>query len=234
MLDDLKQEVFEANLALVEHGLVVLTWGNVSGIDRDQGLVVIKPSGVSYDAMKPSDMVVVDLASGDKVEGELNPSTDTATHLVLYRAWDALGGFVHTHSIYASMFAQACRGIPCFGTTHADHFYGEAPVTRSLTKEEVDEGYEVNTGHVIHERFADLDPVAFPGVLAANHGPFAWGPSVEKAVQNAVALEAIAKMALGTMIVNPEIGPIPQHILDKHYFRKHGPGAYYGQAGSDR
>jgi len=228
MLDELKNQVCRANLDLVAHGLVTLTWGNVSGIDCEKGLVVIKPSGVSYEAMKPADMAVVDL-DGKLVEGDLQPSTDTPTHVRLYRAWPDVGGIVHTHSIHAAMFAQACRPIPCLGTTHADHFYGEVPITRPLTKQEVEEAYEANTGAVIIERFADLDHVAVPGVLVANHAPFAWGKDVTDSVKNAVALEAVAQMALGTMLISPDIGPIAQHILDKHYFRKHGPGAYYGQ-----
>ena len=230
MLDELRREVCQANLALVSHGLVVLTWGNASAIDREKGLVVIKPSGVPYDGMRPSDMVVVGLDGGEVVEGALKPSSDTRTHLELYRAWPALGAAVHTHSIYATMFAQACRPIPCLGTTHADQFHGEVPVTRSLTPQEVNRDYEASTGAVIVERFADLDPVATPAALAANHGPFAWGKDVAGAVTNAVALEAVAKMALGTLLLDPQIGPIPQHVLDKHYLRKHGPGAYYGQA----
>ncbi len=229
MLDELKREVFEANLALAAQGLVVLTWGNVSGLDRERGLAVIKPSGVSYDAMRPEQMVVVDVETGERVEGELNPSTDTAAHLEVYRAWPDVGGVAHTHSLYATMFAQAGRPIPALGTTHADHFYGEVPVARPLTPEETVEAYEANTGRVLVERFADLDHAACPGALAANHGPFAWGADAGDAVRNAVALEACAKMALGTLLLNPEVGPLPQHILDKHYFRKHGPGAYYGQ-----
>lgn len=228
MLDELKDQVCRANLDLVARGLVTLTWGNVSGIDCEKGLVVIKPSGVSYDAMKPTDMAVVDL-DGKLVEGDLQPSTDTPTHVRLYRAWPDVGGIVHTHSIHAAMFAQACRPIPCLGTTHADHFYGDVPLTRPLTSEEVDAGYEINTGAVILERFRQLDHIALPGVLVANHGPFSWGKSAADAVKNAVALEAIAQMAIGTLQLNPSIGPIGRHILDKHYFRKHGPNAYYGQ-----
>jgi L-ribulose-5-phosphate 4-epimerase len=232
MLDQLKRDVWQANLDLVAHGLVVLTWGNASGVDRERGVMVIKPSGVSYDDMQPSDMVAVDLATGEATEGDLKPSSDTRTHLALYRAWPAIGGAVHTHSIYATMFAQACRPIPCYGTTHADQFYGDVPVTRSLTPEEVARDYEAATGDVIVERFADLDPAAVPAVLAANHGPFAWGRDVGSAVTNAVALEAVAKMAVGARLLHPGLGPIPQHILDKHYRRKHGPDAYYGQDGS--
>jgi len=229
MLDQLKQDVWQANLDLVTHGLVVLTWGNASGVDRERGVMVIKPSGVAYADMQPADMVAVDIATGETVEGDLRPSSDTRTHLALYRAWPAIGGAIHTHSIYATMFAQACRPLPCFGTTHADQFYGDVPVTRTLTPEEVDRDYEASTGDVIVERFAELDPIAVPAVLAANHGPFAWGKDVESAVTNAAALEAVAKMAVGALLINPGMGPIPQHIVDKHYLRKHGPGAYYGQ-----
>ena len=228
MLEGLKEEVCQANLALVKSGLVVLTWGNASAHDRDEGLVVIKPSGVSYDAMTPDEMVVVDL-DGNVVEGTLRPSSDLPTHLGLYLAWPELGGIAHTHSTHATMFAQAAEALPCFGTTHADHFYGEVPVTRPLTLREVEGDYEGNTGEVIIERFAELDPVQVPGVLVANHGPFTWGPTVLKAAENAVALEAVAKMALGTLQLHPGMPTIAQHIMDKHYFRKHGSGAYYGQ-----
>ena len=230
MLDELKEKVCAANIELVRHGLVVLTWGNASAIDREQGLVVIKPSGVSYDNMAPGDMAVVDL-DGTVVEGELRPSSDTPTHLALYRAWSEVGGIVHTHSRHATMFAQACRAIPCFGTTHADAFYGDVPVTRILTREEVESAYELNTGAVIIERFAELNPIEMPGVVVANHGPFTWGKMVADSVSNAVVLEEVARMALGTMQINPDIGPIPDYVLDKHYLRKHGPGAYYGQRG---
>lgn len=228
MLEDLKKKVCTANLDLVKHGLVVLTWGNVSAIDRELGLVVIKPSGVPYEDMKPSDMVVVDL-SGKTVEGSLKPSSDLPTHLELYKAWTGIGGIVHTHSSYATMFAQACSEIPCYGTTHADHFHGPVPCTRLLTKEEVEEAYELRTGTVIIERFADLNPVHVPAVVVANHGPFAWGADARGAVVNAVALEQVAKMAIGARLVNPSVGPVPEYILDKHFLRKHGPGAYYGQ-----
>jgi L-ribulose-5-phosphate 4-epimerase len=228
MLEQLKEQVCEANRALVCHELVVLTWGNVSGIDRDSGLVVIKPSGVPYDSLTPEKMVAVDL-EGNVVAGDYKPSSDTPTHLLLYRTWPDIGGIVHAHSTYATAFAQACRPIPCLGTTHADLFYGEVPITRSLTKEEVDAGYEINTGRVIVERFAKLDRSHAPGVLAANHGPFVWGGDPAGAVENAVALEEVAKMAFATVQLDPKVGPIPQHILDKHFSRKHGPGAYYGQ-----
>jgi L-ribulose-5-phosphate 4-epimerase len=228
MLEDLKKQVCAANLAAWKSGLAKLTWGNVSGIDPERKLVVIKPSGVAYGKMKPEHMVVVGL-DGKKVEGEFNPSTDTPTHLVIYRKFNTIGGVIHTHSIHASMFAQACRAIPCFGTTHADHFHGPVPVTRSLTEEEVKSGYEENTGKVIVERFAELDPIAVPGVLVANHGPFAWGRDATDAVKNGLALEFIAEMALGTLQLAPQTGSIQRHLLDKHYMRKHGPDAYYGQ-----
>ncbi len=224
----LKTEVFRRNLDLVRHGLVVLTWGNVSGIDREAGLVAIKPSGVAYDAMTAEDIVVVDL-DGRVVEGSLRPSSDLPTHLALYRAFPSVGGIVHTHSPKAVAWAQARRAIPAFGTTHADHFHGPVPCTRELTPEEVAADYERNTGLVIAERFRDLDPDAFPGVLVAGHGPFTWGRDPRKAVENAVALEQIAAMALDTLAIDPSAAPAPAHVLDKHYFRKHGPGAYYGQ-----
>ncbi len=224
----LKTEVFRRNLDLVRHGLVVLTWGNVSGIDREAGLVAIKPSGVAYDAMTAEDIVVVDL-DGHVVEGSLRPSSDLPTHLALYRAFPSVGGIVHTHSPKAVAWAQARRAIPAFGTTHADHFHGPVPCTRELTPEEVAADYERNTGLVIAERFRDLDPDAFPGVLVAGHGPFTWGRDPRKAVENAVALEQIAAMALDTLAIDPSAAPAPAHVLDKHYFRKHGPGAYYGQ-----
>jgi len=224
----LKTEVFRRNLDLVRHGLVVLTWGNVSGIDREAGLVAIKPSGVAYDAMTAEDIVVVDL-DGRVVEGSLRPSSDLPTHLALYRAFPSVGGIVHTHSPKAVAWAQARRAIPAFGTTHADHFHGPVPCTRELSPEEVAADYERNTGLVIAERFRDLDPDAFPGVLVAGHGPFTWGRDPRKAVENAVALEQIAAMALDTLAIDPSAAPAPAHVLDKHYFRKHGPGAYYGQ-----
>ena len=227
-LTALKNDVFRRNLELVEHGLVVLTWGNVSGIDREAGLVAIKPSGVAYAGMTAEDIVVVDL-EGHAVEGRLRPSSDLPTHLALYRAFPSVGGIVHTHSPKAVAWAQARRGIPAFGTTHADHFHGAVPCTRELTPAEVADDYELNTGRVIEERFHDLDAEAFPGVLVAGHGPFTWGPTPRKAVENAVALEQIAAMALDTLRLDPDAEPAPSYILDKHYFRKHGPGAYYGQ-----
>ena len=228
MLEELKQAVCRANLDLATYGLATLTWGNASGIDRAKGLVVIKPSGLAYEAMKAGDMVVVDLA-GNVVEGELRPSSDTPTHLALYNGWSGIGGIVHTHSAYATAFAQACRPIRCFGTTHADSFYGEVPISRPLSREEVRDEYEVHTGKVILERFAELDPVAVPGVLVANHGPFTWGADAAEAVVMAVMLEEVARMATLTLQINPQTAPIPQYILDRHYFRKHGPDAYYGQ-----
>ena len=227
-LTALKNDVFRRNLELVEHGLVVLTWGNVSGIDREAGLVAIKPSGVPYAGMTAEDIVVVDL-EGHAVEGRLRPSSDLPTHLALYRAFPSVGGIVHTHSPKAVAWAQARRGIPAFGTTHADHFHGAVPGTRELTPAVVSDDYELNTGRVIEERFHDLDAEAFPGVLVAGHGPFAWGPTPRKAVENAVALEQIAAMALDTLRLDPDAEPAPSSVLDKHYFRKHGPGAYYGQ-----
>ncbi len=223
----LRDEVCEANIALATHRLVVLTWGNASGISAGRDLVGIKPSGVPYAQLTRQDIVVVDL-QGRVVEGSLRPSTDTATHLALYRAIPALGGIVHMHSDYACMFAQARREIPCLGTTHADHFAGDIPVTRQLTEREVRDGYEAATGAVIVERFAQLDPVAIPGVLVAGHAPFAWGSSPARAVENAVALEAVARIAHGTLAINPSAALEP-HILRKHHDRKHGPGAYYGQ-----
>lgn len=228
MLEDLKRIVYEANMELPKKGLVTYTWGNVSGIDREKGLFVIKPSGVDYEKMTPDDMVVMDLA-GNKVEGELNPSSDTATHLELYKAFESVGGIVHTHSSMAASWAQAGRGLPCYGTTHADYFYGEIPCTRNLTEQEIEDGYEKNTGLVIVETFQGLDPLHVPGVLCKNHGPFTWGTDADNAVHNAVVLEEIAKMNLMTEILNPSVNPAPQCMQDKHFMRKHGPDAYYGQ-----
>ena len=228
MLQDLKKEVCEANRDLERHGLVTLTWGNASGFDRDRGLVVIKPSGVPYASLQPDDLIVLDL-DGETVEGSLKPSSDAPTHLVLYRNFDGIAGVVHTHSLHATMFCQANRELPCMGTTHADHFCGTVPVARALTEAEVEQDYEGHTGNVIVERFLNLDPVAVPGVLVAHHAPFTWGPSVGKALENSVALEACAEMAIGTLSLDAQAGPIPSHILDKHYRRKHGPDAYYGQ-----
>ncbi|MEX0652712.1 MAG: L-ribulose-5-phosphate 4-epimerase AraD [Phycisphaeraceae bacterium] len=230
MLDALKQAVCQANLDLVAHGLVTLTWGNVSGIDRATGHVVIKPSGVGYDRMRPEQMVVVDL-DGNVVEGELRPSSDTPTHLLLYKAFETLGGITHTHSTHATTFAQAREPIPCYGTTHADHFAGPVPVTRPLTADEVEQAYEHHTGQVIIERFAELglDPAALPAVLVAGHAPFAWGDDAAASVKNAVALEAVAQMALGMRTLNPTPPQLESYVLDKHHQRKHGPHAYYGQ-----
>ena len=226
-MKDLKQKVFDANLDLPKHGLVTFTWGNVSEIDREKGLVVIKPSGVSYEKMTVDDMVVVDL-DGNVVEGKLKPSSDLATHLELYKAFPSIGGIVHTHSTNATSFAQAGRGIPAFGTTHADYFYGEIPVTRVMTDDEIATDYEKNTGEVIIERFKGINPVEIPSVLVNNHGPFSWGIDANDAVHNAVVLEEVAKMAINTIILGNEV-PIKQTILDKHYLRKNGKDAYYGQ-----
>ncbi len=228
MLEQLKQEVFEANMALPKMGLVIFTWGNVSGIDRERGLFVIKPSGVEYDALKPEDMVVVDL-QGEVVEGAYRPSSDTLTHLELYKAFPKIGGVVHTHSAWATSWAQAGRGIPCYGTTHADHMYGEIPCTRSLTKEEVEEAYERNTGRVIAECFQGRDYQAVPAVLCQNHGPFTWGGDAKEAVHHAAVLEQVAMMAARTEMLNSHAALAPQYVQDKHYFRKHGANAYYGQ-----
>ena len=227
MLDEFKLKVFNANLELVRRQLVIYTWGNVSGIDRTNSLIVIKPSGISYDDMKPGDMVVVDFDC-KVVDGKLKPSSDTLTHIELYRAFPLIGGIVHTHSTYAVAWAQACKGIPAMGTTHADHFYGEVPCTRRLTEAEIDRAYELETGKVIVETFKGIDPIHMPAVLVANHGPFTWGKSPDEAVYNAVVLEEVARMALFTLQLGNQI-PIGQHILDKHFNRKHGKDAYYGQ-----
>ena len=231
MLEELKQKVLEANLLLPKYGLVTFTWGNVSGIDREKGLVVIKPSGVEYDGMTADDMVVIDLQSGERVEGKWKPSSDTKTHLELYKAFPELGGIVHTHSPYAVAWAQAGEDIPCFGTTHADYFYGSVPCVRHLTQEELEEDYEKNTGVVIVDTFRerDIKPAAVPGVICASHGPFTWGKDADQAVYHAVVLEEVAKMAIFTRQVKSDAAPAPQRYQDKHYFRKHGPGAYYGQ-----
>ena len=228
MLEELKEKVFRANLELVHQGLVVYTWGNVSGIDREKGLVVIKPSGVGYDDMKASDMVVVDLKSGRVVEGDLNPSSDTPTHLVLYRAFPRAGGIVHTHSTYATAWAQAGLDIPNLGTTHSDTFYKDIPCTRALSVPQVRGDYERETGNVIVERFGGIDPVATPGVLVRNHGPFTWGGDPLEAVYNAKVLEECAHMAYVTLQINPE-AKMSQLLIEKHYSRKHGPSSYYGQ-----
>lgn len=228
MLEQLKREVYEANMLLPKYNLVTFTWGNVSGIDRESGLFVIKPSGVDYDMLRPEDMVVVDL-DGNRVEGEMNPSSDTATHVELYKAFPNIGGIVHTHSPWATSWAQAGRGIPCYGTTHADYMYGEIPCVRNLTREEIEEAYEKNTGVLIAEYFKDKDYVAMPAVLCKNHGPFTWGKNAHEAVHNAVVLENVAMMACRCEMVNPQVQPAPQELQDKHYLRKHGPNAYYGQ-----
>ena len=230
MLKNLKERVCEQNLELVKYGLVVLTWGNVSALSEDGKYVVIKPSGVSYDKMKAGDMVVTDRA-GNVVEGELRPSTDLATHLALYDAFPGIGGAVHTHSRFAVAAAQAGLDIPCYGTTHADYFYGPIPCARHLTDEEIDEDYEKNTGKVIIETFdgRGINPVHTPGVICASHGPFTWGKDAAQAVYHAVVLEEVARMALLTRQVNPSAAPAPQNIQDKHFLRKHGPNAYYGQ-----
>lgn len=230
MLKELKQQVLEANLLLPKHGLITFTWGNVSGIDREKGLVVIKPSGVEYDGMSADDMVVVDM-DGRRVEGKWKPSSDTDTHLALYRAFPALGGIVHTHSRWATSFAQAGRGIPAFGTTQGDYFYGEIPCTRKMTPEEIAGSYELETGNVIIETFTSrgIDPAQVPAVLVNSHGPFTWGTDAHNAVHNAVVLEEVAFMAFHAMALSPGLPSMQQELLDKHYLRKHGPGAYYGQ-----
>jgi L-ribulose-5-phosphate 4-epimerase len=228
MLKQLKEEVFQANIDLLRNNLVTLTWGNVSGISRKNNYVVIKPSGVDYELMKPADMVVVDL-SGKRVEGKLRPSSDLPTHLRLYKNFPSIGGIAHTHSIYATMFAQASQEIPCYGTTHADHFNGSIPVTRFLTKEEVENNYEENTGAVIVERFSSLDPVSMPAVLVAGHAPFAWGMNASDAMKNILILERIAHMSLGSKQLNANLKSLPFYIQEKHFLRKHGPNAYYGQ-----
>ncbi len=230
MLEELKEQVLKANLDLPKLGLVTFTWGNVSGIDRDAGLFVIKPSGVPYETMTIEDMVVVDL-EGNVVEGTCNPSSDTATHVVLYNRFPEVGGIVHTHSTWATSWAQAGKDIPCYGTTHADYIYGSVPCARNITGEEIDAGYEKNTGVVIADLFQErnLDCMAVPAVLCRNHGPFAWGKDADQAVYNAAVLEEVAKMAVLSRMINPDIEPAPQVLQDKHYFRKHGANAYYGQ-----
>ncbi|WP_068267829.1 L-ribulose-5-phosphate 4-epimerase [Caviibacter abscessus] len=227
MLEELKKRVYKANMDLPKYNLVKFTWGNVSEIDREKGLFVIKPSGVEYEKLTYEDMVVVDL-NGNAVEGKYKPSSDTPTHLELYKAFENIGAIVHTHSTWATSFAQAGRDIPCYGTTHADSIYGSVPCSRNLTKEEIDSGYEKNTGKVIIETFKDLDYVATPAILCRNHGSFAWGENAKKAVYNAVVLEEVAKMALLTELLNKDVCEAPKIIQDKHYFRKHGKDAYYG------
>lgn len=233
MLEELKERVCAANLELVARGVVIYTWGNVSGISSDRKYMVIKPSGVAYDGMMPEDMVVLDVATGETVEGKWNPSSDTKTHLALYRAFPTIGGITHTHSVHAVAFAQAGRAIPALGTTHADYFYGDIPCTRELTAAEVSEDYELNTGNVIEETLRQLaiDPLAVPGIVVKNHGPFTWGKDAAASVYHAVVMEKVAEMDLKTLLLNPDAG-LAQYVLDKHYMRKHGPNAYYGQKSS--
>ena len=228
MLEELKKAVYEANMLLPKHNLVTFTWGNVSQIDRETGYFAIKPSGVEYEKLTPDDMVIMDL-EGNKIEGRYNPSSDTPTHLELYRAFPKIGGVVHTHSPWATSWAQAGRGIPCYGTTHADYMYGEIPCVRCLTKEEIDTAYEKNTGLLIVDYFKDKNYEAVPAVLCKNHGPFTWGKDGHEAVHNAVVLEEVAKMAARCEMINPQVKPAPQELQDKHYYRKHGANAYYGQ-----
>lgn len=229
MLKELKEQVYEANMLLPKHNLVTFTWGNVSGIDRSSGMIVIKPSGVDYDKLSPEDMVVVELESGKRVEGSLNPSSDTPTHLALYRAFGNIGGVVHTHSRWATVFSQSGRGIPPLGTTHADYFYGEIPCTRRMTPEEIGGEYERETGNVIIKTFEGRSPDDIPAVLVHSHGPFAWGTDPHNAVHNAVVLEELAFMAWHNLIMQPDISPMQRELMDRHYLRKHGAGAYYGQ-----
>ena len=231
MLEELKQRVYEANMQLPKYGLVTFTWGNVSEIDHETGYFAIKPSGVPYEDLKPEDMVIVDL-NGNKIEGNYNPSSDTPTHVELYKAFPEIGGIVHTHSSYATSWAQVGRDIPCYGTTHADYIYGEVPCLRCLTRSEIDEAYEKNTGLLIVNELKKMkkDVKALPAVLCKNHGPFTWGKDGMEAVHNAVVLEECAKMALRTELINPQVKPAPQELQDKHYYRKHGANAYYGQA----
>lgn len=228
-LDELKRDVWRANMELVERKLVLYTWGNVSAIDRECGLVVIKPSGVDYATMKPDQMVVLSLEDGSVVEGSLRPSSDAPTHLALYRAFPAIGGVAHTHSTWATVWAQAGRGIPCYGTTHADYYYGEVPCTRPMTPAEIESEYEANTGNVIIERFQGIDPTMIPAVLVFQHGPFTWGKNAAKAVESSAVLEQVAQMAHAAELANPKVKPIQKELLDKHFLRKHGANAYYGQ-----
>ena len=228
MLEALKKQVYEANMELPRRGLITYTWGNVSAIDRETGYVVIKPSGVDYEVLKSDDMVIIDL-EGNKIEGEYKPSSDTATHLELYKAFSEIGGIVHTHSPWATSWAQAGRSIPCYGTTHDDYFYGSIPCARSLNKDEIEKDYEKNTGLVIIETFKEMNPNFVPGVLCINHGPFTWGKDAMEAVHNAVVLEEVAKMAFQTEQINSHVNPAPDTIKEKHFMRKHGKNAYYGQ-----
>ncbi|HAP34381.1 MAG TPA: L-ribulose-5-phosphate 4-epimerase [Lachnospiraceae bacterium] len=232
MLEDLKERVYKANMMLPQYGLVTFTWGNVSELDEESGIFAIKPSGVDYNLLTPDDMVLIDL-DGNKVEGKLNPSSDTPTHLELYRNFQSIGGVCHTHSSYATSWAQSGRSIKCYGTTHADYFYGDIPCLRCLTAEEIEEAYELNTGKLIVNEFKRLgiDPDAVPACLCKNHGPFSWGKNGKKAVESAVVLEEVAKMAYRTELINPKVEETPQFLQDKHYFRKHGANAYYGQGG---
>jgi L-ribulose-5-phosphate 4-epimerase len=232
MLQELKEQVCAANLELVTAGLVIQTWGNVSGICPDRKHVVIKPSGVPYEKMKPKHMVVLDLASGKVVEGDLKPSSDTPTHVALYRAFPNVGGVVHTHSLFATAWAQTCKEVPALGTTHADYFHGPIPCTRKLSPREIETDYEAETGKVIIETFAGRDPLSCPAVLVASHGPFAWGKTVPEAVHNAIVFEHVVRLASETLRIFPSVMPMQQVLLDKHFFRKHGPGAYYGQGSS--
>ncbi len=231
MFEELRERVYQANLQLVEAKLVVLTWGNASGVDRSAGVMAIKPSGMNYRTMTPDDIPILSIETGELVHGERRPSSDTPTHLHLYRQMPAIGGVVHTHSPYGTSFAQARRPIPCYGTTHADNFHGPIPFTRDLNEQEVEKEYELNTGKVIVETFDELflDPLHVPGILVGGHAPFTWGVGVESAVENAIVLEFSAMMACQSMTINPQTRPIPQSLLDKHFFRKHGPSAYYGQ-----
>jgi L-ribulose-5-phosphate 4-epimerase len=233
MLEELKQQVWKANLDLYKSGLVVLTWGNVSGIDRNENLFVIKPSGVDYDIMKPEDMVVVNL-NGEVIEGEKKPSSDTPTHVELYKAFPKIGGIAHSHSTFATIFSQARKEIVCYGTTHADNFFGTVPVSRFLSEKEVFENYEINTGKIIVETFADKDPNSTPGILLAGHAPFCWGKNANDAVKNSIVLEEIAKMNYLTLQINSDLKELPDYILKKHHYRKHGPNAYYGQKKNNR
>lgn len=228
MSEDLKRAVLKANLELPKRGMVIYTWGNVSGIDREKGIIAIKPSGVEYDTMREEDIVLLDL-TGKVVEGKLKPSSDAPTHVALYNAFPEIGGICHTHSTYATIWAQAGKGIPALGTTHADYFYGEIPCTRDMTEEEIKSDYETNTGAVIIETFKGLNPNDIPAVLVKNHAPFTWGKTPDEAVHNAVVLEQVALMAIYSGILTPGLWPMPQVLLDKHFLRKHGPGAYYGQ-----
>ena len=228
MLENLKIEVCQANLELKRNDLIIFSWGNVSGIDREKGIIAIKPSGVSYDSLTPDDIVLLDL-DGKVIEGSLRPSSDTDTHLELYRNFKNIGGVCHTHSLNATVWAQACTSIPCMGTTHADYYYGTIPVTPSMTPEQIESDYELNTGKVIVDTFKDIDPDQMPAVLVANHGPFTWGTTAAKSVESAIVLEQVAEMTLKTKMITGNLAPISQTLLDKHYLRKHGKNAYYGQ-----